>query len=238
MPDDKAGETPESKGGSPQTSSDKATSSASKAELATLSVELVRNPSGETRGWIVHPTEKEQKRERSREIVSYAQLAVSILGFAAVIVALALNTAALEATTAQLSQGQYQSVYAQQLNLWSLAASGNDDERAKAILGPNATRATAAETYALDFYAYVHVQQAPLIDGKDRAVLALNEEVPPPEGIDQRTWEGWQSWSNSIASGFLSTPKLCYSLNANYSNEFRRVIDEAQVCPIPIPYKK
>jgi len=152
----------------------------------------------------------------------------------------------LDAAVEQIDQGKYQSVYEQQLDLWKLAAE-HGDLGMNIIGGANSETSAklAAKALTLDFYAYVYSQLAPAGSTEQPMRLALDESKAPP-GVSPDEWVAWQSWSHTIAEGFLAAPDLCQQLRGNeaYWLNFREAVDEAWLPPRlddngqPLPLEK
>jgi hypothetical protein len=160
-------------------------------------------------------------------------------------------TDAVEASNEQLEGAKYQSVYDQQLSLWSLAAAepevapyvvgGQEIPMLNAASSPKArqayAQATAAVYATLDFYAYVYEQLAPsgTENGLDFVPLA-NTDQSPPKGmqLSQDEWNGWISWSTTIQGGLAQSPSACDHLldqsSEAYTSDFREAVKASGAC--------
>lgn len=94
----------------------------------------------------------------------------------------------------------------------------------------NDTAKAAAISSALDFYAYVWNQLAPLNEyGVVPGGLEPNDSDMPPE-MYRSDWYGWKTWASTIRSGFTVAPDLCEALvheEASYGSEFVDAVEAA-----------
>lgn len=181
---------------------------------------------------LVREDAKAARLKRMRENIRDA---VALAGIIIAIITIAFNTQALQATRqsldetrTQIEQGKYQSVYQQQIALWTLAT--KDPQTSNAILG--GTPSDAAEAAARDFYAYVYAQLAPLNSNGERAGLALaGNPVRKPVDVDPGEWDGWISWSYTIAIGLRTAPNLCSRIlnSGDYTRDFQSAVGNARL---------
>jgi hypothetical protein len=178
------------------------------------------------------------RREKARlaiEVFSLVALLVT-LGFTAWSAISAANSAksaseGVNAVIEQINEGKYQSVYQQQLDLWRLAA--EHKEFASQIMGgkdQEAAAKVAARAFAVDFYAYVYNQMAPISNGKQAPLALEGVSGRQPMDVSADEWIGWKSWSYTIAYGFQNSPALCQQLqeagNA-YDASFHAAVENA-----------
>jgi hypothetical protein len=194
--------------------------------------------------------------KKRRWTFEHTKFAVEVIGMIALIAAvagtyltvLATNRSvdaakdAIQLSTKQLGETQYESVYQHQLDLWRLAAENRD--LAPYIVGGKkpqdqvsdveARRASqdAAIYNALDFYAYAFEQLAPRDGAGNHSDDALTSEEKP-SNYTYREWGGWKTWAATIVSGFQSAPAMCDELNQTvnghyyYDEVFRAAVSKA-----------
>jgi hypothetical protein len=160
---------------------------------------------------------------------------------------------AVETSTAQLQEAQYESVYGHQLDLWNLAAGSADlapyivggkrpdpkavkqahGAKAKAKAEALRARQDAALFTALDFDAYVFSQLAPRFDDGTvpPGALMVRQEQRPQWGMTQADWDAWATWAATIKSGFSGAPGMCDVLSPDaYETELIDALHEARLC--------
>jgi hypothetical protein len=153
----------------------------------------------------------------------------------------AATRAAVEASTAQLREAQYESVYGHELDLWKLAA--EHPALAPYIVGgkkppevstkADQTRAAqnAAIYNSLDFYAYIFSQLAPRDESGNVPTYVL-KAVDKPAYVTDAQWASWRTWAATIVSGFEGAPGMCEVLNSvangthTYEESFRNAVRE------------
>lgn len=90
---------------------------------------------------------------------------------------------------------------------------------------------SAARALAVDFYAYAYYQMTPISDGKRVLHLVLEgASGTQPTYVSTDDWNGWKSWSCTIAYGFQNSPVLCQQLRESgnaYEASFRAAVDNA-----------
>jgi hypothetical protein len=160
---------------------------------------------------------------------------------------------AVQASTAQIEEAKYESVYGHQLDLWNLAAGSEDlapyivggkrpdpdavkkaqGAEAKAKAEALQARQNAALFTALDFNAYVFSQLAPRFDDGTvpPGALMVRQEQPPQWGMTQADWDAWATWAATIKNGFRGAPGMCNFLDADaYETELVDALHEARLC--------
>jgi hypothetical protein len=172
---------------------------------------------------------------KSRWTLEHSRFIVEVLGIIGLVVTVWLTSSsvsaardAVQASTRQLGESQYESVYQHQLDLWRLAA--ENKALAPYVVGgkkPDShvteaeeTQATkrAAITNALDFYAYVFEQLAP----RDQDGSPLPNILHPgerPASVDESEWQDWVTWAATIVEGFDGAPGMCDQLNEKDTND-------------------
>jgi hypothetical protein len=185
---------------------------------------------------------KQTSRKPSREDV---RLAAEIVGLVALLLTLyytassaksaadsaKFSSESVNAAIEQINEGKYQSVYQQQLDLWKLAA--EHKELASQVMGGKDQETAAniaVRALAIDFYAYVYNQMAPISNGKQVPLALEGASGTQPTDVSTDEWDGWKSWSYTIAYGFQNSPALCQQLRESgnaYDASFRAAVDNA-----------
>jgi hypothetical protein len=192
------------------------------------------------------PAGRPPRRERAR----FAVEVIGLLGIIGTLIYTANSVTvakdAVKASTDQLAEARYASVYQQQLDLWRLAADKPDlapyiiggrkiNEEVTPIEQKQAIR-QAVINNTLDFYAYVFAQFAPRYDSGDtpRNILSASLDDEPPRGWTSTEWRSWVTWAATIVSGFSGAPSMCDALNAKAANDayvyeipFRKAVGDA-----------
>jgi hypothetical protein len=140
----------------------------------------------------------------------------------------------------QLQNSRYQDVYARQLDLEKLAIEkkelapylfgGVSEKKKRLAKSDDRAALRVALSYALDFYAYVWVQ----IFHTTGDLALRGSTVSKPNDMTDGEWEGWRSWSETIAGGFDGAPDLCNHLDKTrnaYAKDFVSAIKYSGVCP-------
>jgi hypothetical protein len=196
------------------------------------------------------PAEADTKSGKTRRwTFEHSKFVVEVIGILVLSVTLFLTyfsvqaaKDAVNASTAQLGETQYESVYQHELDLWRLAAENKD--LAPYVVGgrklqdqvsdAEAKRASqdAAVYDALDFYAYAFEQLAPRDDAGNHPEDALISKDKPSNYTDAQ-WNNWNVWAATIVGGFSGAPSMCDVLNERssghfyYEDDFRMAVSKA-----------
>jgi hypothetical protein len=178
-----------------------------------------------------------------------AKFSVEIVGVLLVAASLVFAALALRGAKQALDETDTSRYISTQLNLWTLAAENPKiapylvagkriaDEDAKFSEDDRAAR-RAGLIAALDFYAYVYVQQVPRDDDNRPFASMLVAGVAPDSvsknphrnKIPDGDWESWVTWAHTIVGGFEGAPELCGLLTESelaYEGPFKDAVRQA-----------